>query len=86
MARKKVQDWNAALKGPGAGKTGQAERSMLALEIPRGLHSDLRELAARLGKQAGGRVLLTDLVVEALGLLLAKHKQQQERPPRPRGG
>jgi len=81
--RKKVQDWNAALKGPGAGKT---ERSMLALEIPRGLHSDLRELAARLGKQAGGRVLLTDLVVEALGLLLAKHKQRQERPRRPRGG
>jgi hypothetical protein len=75
MPRKKaVQDWAGALKGP-APAAGQVERSMLALEIPTTLHSEMRELAAQLGKKAGKRVLLTDLVIEALGDLLAKHKR-----------
>jgi hypothetical protein len=74
MARK-VQDWTGALKGPGTAKAGQADRSMLALEIPKGLHFQLRELAARLGTQTGKRVLLTDLVIEALGLLFTKYQR-----------
>jgi hypothetical protein len=76
MPRKKaVQDWAGALVA-GVAKAHGTDRSMLALEIPRALHFELRELAARLGTQKGKRVLLTDLVVEALGLLLAKHRKR----------
>jgi len=77
MARK-VQDWNAALKGPGAAKVGQAARPMLALNIPKPLLSELWELSVRLRRETGRRVTQTDLVIEALGLLFTKYERAKK--------
>jgi len=50
------------------------EKELVGARIPVETAAELRALAAKLQRETGRRVLLTDLVTEAVGLLLKKYR------------